>query len=93
MNTHNITTGCRETEVIVVNITVKKIDPNIYKLLQERADRNGVSIEKEVRTILIQALSLPISIAQVFSRHFGKSLLGIDLPLQDPEPLNLLDLS
>lgn len=60
------------------NLSVRRLDPKIYKRLRMRAAKHGISMEEEVRQILFQALSAPEKISNVFLKYFGPDN-GVDL--------------
>lgn len=53
------------------SLSVRKLDPNLYRRLRMRAAKHGISMEEEVRQILFQALSVPEKISDVFLKYFG----------------------
>ncbi len=59
------------------NISVRKIDQDVYEKLQSRARRHGVSMEEEVRRILRSAVSAPERLGDLATTLFGDK--GVDL--------------
>lgn len=75
------------------NLSVRKLDPQIYENLRMRAVKHGVSMEEEVRQIIYNAVEAPEKISDVFLHFFG-SENGIDLELQSQrKPHNPMDFS
>jgi plasmid stability protein len=64
----------------MANLSVRKLDENVYQQLQMRAMQHGVSMEEEVRQIIHQAVATPDNIANVFKKHFGEKN-GVDLKI------------
>ncbi|MBV8802319.1 MAG: hypothetical protein JO131_05025 [Gammaproteobacteria bacterium] len=64
------------------NLSVRKLDKNMYKQLRIRAANHGVSMEEEVRQIIYSALTASENITTVFQKHFGQEN-GIDLDISD----------
>jgi plasmid stability protein len=60
------------------NLNIRKLEDNIYKQLQIRAAKHGVSIEEEVRQIIYQTIGSPEKISDVFRKSFGRKN-GVDL--------------
>lgn len=60
------------------SLSVRKLDPQIYKRLRKRAAKHGISMEEEVRQILFQVLSAPEKISTTFQKYFGPNN-GVDL--------------
>jgi len=55
----------------MANLSVRKLDDNIYARLRIRAANHAVSIEEEARRIISKAVSAPEHISEVFRKHFG----------------------
>jgi antitoxin FitA len=59
----------------MTNITIFNIDDNITNLLQERASKNGRSVEEEVKEILHFALyenqKPPVNIVNMIEKRFA----------------------
>jgi antitoxin FitA len=60
------------------SLSIRRLDENTYLRLKERAARHGVSLEEEVRQILIQATAPPERLGDLFLEVFGPSR-GVDL--------------
>jgi plasmid stability protein len=60
------------------NLSIRKLDKQVYAKLKIRAVRHGISMEEEVRQIISQAVDMPEKISAVFKKYFG-SKNGIDL--------------
>lgn len=60
------------------NLSVRRLDPNVYKRLRTRAAKHGISMEEEVRQIISQAVLAPEKMSDVFRKYFGPDN-GIDL--------------
>ena len=74
----------------MANLSVRKIDDEIYKRLRIRAAKHGVSLEEEVRLILKLAVSAPERLGDFATRCFGAKH-GIELeslPRNPHEPLD-----
>ena len=69
-----------------------RLDDETYDRLRDRAARNGVSIEEEVRQILKRAVSPQERIGDLFLKVFGPAR-GADLELPSREPHEPLDLA
>ena len=71
------------------DISVRKIDPEIYEKLRSRARRHGVSMEEEVRRILGSAVSAPERLGDLATSVFGEHGVELDLPDRElHEPMN-----
>lgn len=64
----------------MANLSVRKLDQNVYEQLRVRAARHGVSMEEEARQIISQAVSNSERISSIFQKYFG-SKDGIDLDI------------
>ena len=73
------------------NLSIRKLDDETYRRLRDRAARNGISMEEEVRQILKRAVSPPERIGDLFLKVFGPAT-GADLELPSREPHEPLDL-
>ena len=62
----------------MANLSVRKLDEEIYKQLRIRAAKHGISMEEEARQIIYQAVSAPEKISSIFQKYFGLKH-GIDL--------------
>ena len=67
------------------NLSIKKLDDDIIARLRLRAARRGVSMEKEVRSILRTAVSCPERLGDLATELFGPNH-GVDLELQPRTP-------
>ena len=56
----------------MANLSIRKLDHDVYKQLQMRSLKHGVSMEEEVRQIIFLAVSAPERISDVFVACFGK---------------------
>lgn len=66
----------------MANISVRKLNEQVYHQLRVRAALHGVSMEEEARQIISQVVSVPERISDVFRKHFGPSQ-GVDLDIPD----------
>lgn len=69
----------------MANLSIRKLDENVYKKLKAQAEAHGVSMEEETRKILSSALSSPCGIVDTFLKNFGPKH-GVDLELPDRGP-------
>ncbi len=76
----------------MANLSVRKLDDEVVAKLRLRAAQNGVSMEEEVRRIIIQAISAPIRLGDMAVEYFGTEV-GIDLELDKKSPHEPMDLS
>lgn len=60
------------------NLSIRKLDSQLYEKLKEKAAKDGISMEEEVRRILFQALNAPDNISSIFEKYFGIDN-GLDL--------------
>ncbi len=76
----------------MANISVRKLDEQVYNRLRIRAAQHGVSMEEEARQIISQVVSVPARMSDVFRENFGPNH-GIDLerPNQRGIPHNPMD--
>lgn len=51
----------RPDEALLAQVTVRNLDPAVVARLKQRAKRNGVSLEQELRTLLTRAVRPPAS--------------------------------
>ena len=75
----------------MANLSVRKLNDGIVDKLRIRAAINGVSMEEEVRQILVQAVSTPSCLGDMAIELFGQDN-GIDLELSDHTPHQPIDL-
>ncbi len=52
----------------MTNLNIRRLDSHIYKQLQLRAKKNGISMEEEVRRILTTAATPSEPLGNVFKR-------------------------
>ncbi|BAY38516.1 hypothetical protein NIES2111_28640 [Nostoc sp. NIES-2111] len=74
----------------MTNITIFNIDENLKKLLQERATKNGRSLEDEVKEILRLAVvedeKTPVNIVNMIDKRFA-NLGNFELEEISREPM------
>jgi plasmid stability protein len=58
----------------MANISIRKLDDHVYKLLQLNASSHGVSMEEEIRSILTNAVNPPVSITNILLSIFPLEL-------------------
>lgn len=75
----------------MANLSIRKLDDEIYDRLRGRAARHGVSMEEEARQILTRAVSPPERLGDLFLKIFGPAN-GVDLDLPPREPHEPVDL-
>jgi len=61
------------------NISIRKLDDDVVRLLRIRAATKGLSMEEEIRRILKDSVSAPERIGDLAVKTFGESH-GIELP-------------
>jgi antitoxin FitA len=74
----------------VANLSVRKLDEQVYEQLRIRAAKHGVSMEEEARQIISKIVTAPAKIGDVFRKHFGYKH-GIDLDILQRKPHNPMD--
>lgn len=62
------------------DLSVRKLDKQVYEKLRIQAAKHGLSMEEEVRQILSRAVAAPKSISAIFENYFGVEN-GIDLDI------------
>ncbi len=62
------------------NLSIRKLDQNVYERLRILAFKHHISMEEEVRQIIYKAVSAPEKMSGVFLNYFGPDN-GIDLDL------------
>lgn len=78
--------------VLMPNLSVRKIDADLYERLRIRAARNGVSMEEEVRRILRRAVTAPERLGDLALDCFGVHGVELTLPAREPhEPLSFVE--
>src|ERR1700688_3262413 len=55
----------------MASLTIRKLDDQTYERLKDRAARDGVSMEEEVRRILARAVAPPGRLGDLFLKTFG----------------------
>ena len=77
---------------VVVAMNIRGLAPKVRQALKERAARHGVSMEEEVRRILIHAVGAdePGDLAVVFLSAFGPSHgVELEIPSRNEMPREL----
>jgi plasmid stability protein len=69
----------------MASLTIRKLDDQTYERLKDRAARDGVSMEEEVRRILVRAVAPPGRLGDLFLKAFGAAR-GFDLGTPPREP-------
>jgi plasmid stability protein len=69
----------------MASLTIRKLDDQTYERLKDRAVRDGVSMEEEVRRILARAVAPPGRLGDLFLETFGLAR-GFDLETPPREP-------
>jgi antitoxin FitA len=75
----------------MANLSIRKLDENVYSRLRFLAITHGVSMEEEVRQILKQAVTHQIKLGDMALQLFGEEL-GVELKLTEytaHEPMDL----
>jgi len=75
----------------MANLSVRKLDDEVFSKLRLRAATHGVSMEEEVRQILKQAVTNPIKLGDMALQLFGETH-GVELELPENTPHEPLDL-
>jgi len=75
----------------MANLSVRKLDEDVFSKLRLRAATHGVSMEEEVRQILKQAVTNPIKLGDMALQLFGETQ-GVELELSEHTPHEALDL-
>ena len=73
----------------MANISIRKIDDDVYERLRRRAASHGLSMEEEVRQILKHTVNVPERFGDLAISCFGKDN-GVDFSIperQAHEPL------
>ena len=75
----------------MANLSVRRIDEDVYRRLRIRAAENGISMEEEVRRILAHAVTPPERLGDLAQRLFGAEHgVALETPPRQPhEPLTL----
>jgi len=74
----------------MASLSVRRIDKAIYERLRVRAALHGISMEEEVRQIIVQAVTAPTRISEVFKKYFGLEN-GVDLTIAERKPHHPLE--
>lgn len=74
----------------MASLSVRKIEKGVYERLRVRAALHGVSMEEEVRQIIVQAVTSPERISEVFKKHFGPKD-GVELTTPKRKPHHPLE--
>jgi plasmid stability protein len=74
----------------MANLSVRKLDEDVFSKLRLRAATHGVSMEEEVRQILKQAVTSPIKLGDMALQLFGETQ-GVELELFGHAPHEPLD--
>jgi plasmid stability protein len=74
----------------MASLSVRRINKAVYERLRVRAALHGVSMEEEIRQILVQAVTVPTRISEVFKKHFGPEN-GVDLTIAERKPHHPLE--
>ncbi|MDX1632814.1 MAG: Arc family DNA-binding protein [Thermoanaerobaculia bacterium] len=69
----------------MANLSVRRLDDEVYEKLKARAEDHGTSMEEEVRQILRRAVAAPERLGALAIRYFGPDD-GVDLELPSPDP-------
>ena len=75
----------------MANLSVRKLDDEIVTKLRLRAVQHGVSMEEEVRRIIVQAVSSPVRLGDMALNIFGADF-GVELSLVKQAPHEPIDL-
>jgi len=75
----------------MANLSVRKLDEDVFSKIRLRAAAHGVSMEEEVRQILKQAVTTPIKLGDMALHLFGETQ-GVELELSEYTPHEPLDL-
>jgi len=76
----------------MANISVRKLDDEVYSKLRMLATAHGISVEEQVRQILKQTVAEPVKLGDMAVELFGEKH-GVDLPLSERSAHQPLDLS
>ena len=75
----------------MANLSIRRVEEDVYRRLRVRAAEHGVSMEEEVRQILARAVAAPDRLGDLAITLFGADQ-GVDfeLPTRRPhDPLKL----
>lgn len=77
---------------MMANLSVRKLDDQVYDRLRIRAAEHGVSMEEEARQIISRVISVPNRMSDVFRKHFGQAHgIDLDIPNQRSTPHDPMD--
>jgi antitoxin FitA len=68
------------------NITLYQLEPDLTKLIEQRANEHGRTIEAEIKAILQTALSPRPNLVEAIERHFAH-LGDFEIPEITREPM------
>jgi plasmid stability protein len=76
---------------LVANLSVRRIDDEVYRRLRVRAAEHGISMEEEVRRILSRAVAAPHRLGELAGRLFGSEHgVELEIPVRTShDPLDL----
>lgn len=74
----------------MANLSVRKIDEDVYERLRVQAAKHGVSMEEEVRQILKRSVAAPERLGDLALEYFGRSN-GIELKIPVRKPHEPMD--
>ena len=75
----------------MANLSIRKLDDQIYQRLQSRALEHGISMEEEVRQILYHAVCTPKDISAIFQKYFSVQGIVLDLDNDHKRPHEPMD--
>ena len=76
----------------MANLSIRKLDEDVFSRLRILASTHGISMEEEVRQILKQAVTHQIKLGDLALQLFGEEQ-GVELDLSEyiaHEPMDLL---
>ncbi len=65
---------------LMANLSVRKLNQEVYERLRVRAAKHGISMEEEARRIISQTVSAPEKVSEVFHNYFGRKN-GVELEI------------
>ncbi|MEQ1636280.1 MAG: Arc family DNA-binding protein [Methylococcales bacterium] len=66
----------------MANLSIRKLDEEVFSRLRIMATTHGISMEEEVRQILKQALTQQVKLGDMALQLFGEAQ-GVDLELSE----------
>ena len=69
----------------MASLSVRKLNDDIVDKLRLRAAKKGISMEEEVRRILMRAVASPTRLGDMALEFFGEDF-GVELELIEHEP-------